>query len=263
MRVYAEVARHSFRRFAAYRGAVVGGVITNTVFGMIHAYVLLAVHDQRDEVNGFDASDAVTFVFGVQAMLMVVRAFGWDELGQRLRSGDIASDLHRPADVQSWWIAQFLGMSAFYVIFRGVPPFVGGWLFFDEVDLPGAGASVAFAVSATLAAGVAAAYWFTVNVVSFWVVEVRGLVVLASVLVMFFGGVIVPLWFLPEVVVGWSRLTPWAAMVQLPTEVLIGSRGVAATGRAVLAQVAWLVVLIAVGRVLLVRASRRLVVQGG
>ena len=263
MRLYIEVARKSFRRFSTYRGAVIGGVLTNTIFGMIHAYVLLAVHDEREFVNGFDASDAVTFVFGVQALLMVVRAFGWDELGQRLRTGDIASDLQRPADVQAWWIAQFVGMSAFYVIFRGLPPFLGGWLVFDEVSLPPAHSLVWFAVTAALAAGVAGAYWFAVNMIAYWVVEVRGVVMAFSLLIMFFGGVIVPLWFLPEPVFQVLRLTPWAAMIQLPGEVLIGSRDAAASLRVVAIQVFWLATLVGIGRVFLATASKRLVVQGG
>lgn len=42
MRLYTEVARRSFRRYAAYRGATVAGIFTNTVFGFIKAYVLIA-----------------------------------------------------------------------------------------------------------------------------------------------------------------------------------------------------------------------------
>jgi len=263
MRLYIEVARKSFRRFATYRGAVLGGVFTNTIFGMIHAYVLLGVHAEREFVNGFDASDAVTFVFGAQALLMVVRAFGWDELGQRLRTGDIASDLQRPADVQAWWIAQFVGMSAFYVIFRGLPPFIGGWLVFDEVSLPGPAALFWFVVTATLAAGLAGAYWFAVNMIAYWIIEVRGVVMAFSLMIMFFGGVIVPLWFLPDALLDAFRLTPWAAMVQLPGEVLIGSRDVAACLRVVGLQLFWLSALVGAGRVLLSTATRRLVVQGG
>ena len=263
MRLYLNVARASFRRFATYRGAVVGGVFTNTVFGMIHAYVLLAVHDERADVNGFDAADAVTFVFGAQALLMVVRAFGWDELALRLRTGDIASDLQRPADVQAWWMSQFVGMSAFYVIFRGLPPFVGGWLVFDEISVPAAPTLAAFVLTAVLAAAVAAAYWFVVNMVAYWVIEIRGVVLAMSLLIMFFGGVIVPLWFLPGELVELARLTPWAAMIQLPGEVLIGSRDAAGVMRVVALQLFWVAALVGLGRVVLETATSRLVVQGG
>lgn len=36
-----EVAVRSYRRQAIYRGATLAGVFTNSVFGFIHAYVLL------------------------------------------------------------------------------------------------------------------------------------------------------------------------------------------------------------------------------
>jgi len=41
--VYWELARVGYRRYATYRGATIAGVFTNTVFGFLRAYVLIAL----------------------------------------------------------------------------------------------------------------------------------------------------------------------------------------------------------------------------
>ena len=58
------------------------------------------------------------------------------------------------------------------------------------------------------------------------------------------------------------RALPWAALLQVPADVLLGERTVRAGG-AYAFQAAWAVVLLAAGRLLQSAATRRVVVQGG
>ena len=84
MRLYVEVARRTYARISTYRSATVAGVFTNTVFGFLLAYVLLAVYEQRDTVGGFDALDALTFTFVAQGLLMPLGLFGGTEIADRI-----------------------------------------------------------------------------------------------------------------------------------------------------------------------------------
>ncbi|MGD9703788.1 MAG: ABC-2 family transporter protein [Acidimicrobiia bacterium] len=113
MGVYVAVARQSFRRQSTYRAAMVAGIFTNAVFGVILASVLLAAFEGRREINGLDAVAAVMITFITQGLLLVTASFGWTELSDRVRTGDIATDLQRPVDVSLYWMAMFLGASAF------------------------------------------------------------------------------------------------------------------------------------------------------
>src|SRR5437763_13887945 len=92
LRFYWEVARRSYRRFSTYRGATFAGVFTNTVFGFLKAYVLLAVFRSKTHVGSFDAVDVVTFTFVTQGLLATVGAFGELDLSDRIRTGDVVSD---------------------------------------------------------------------------------------------------------------------------------------------------------------------------
>ena len=85
-------------RYAAYPAATFAGIWTNTIFGFLQAYILLALYENRTDIGGYDPSDSVTYVWFAQAMLMTVYVFSWFEVALRIRSGDIATDLARPLD---------------------------------------------------------------------------------------------------------------------------------------------------------------------
>lgn len=91
----------------------------------------------------------------------------------------------------------------------------------------------------------------------------RGFIGLYIVVVGPFCGLFVPVHFFPE----WLRVvayaTPFPSMLQTPIDVLSGwAVGWAAAGL-VASQLAWLVGLIGLARLVQRRAARRLVVQGG
>jgi viologen exporter family transport system permease protein len=160
MRLYWEVGRSTVRRLTAYRGATFAGVFTNTVFGFLLTYVLLAVFRERPEIGGYDATDAVTYTFVAQGLIMAVGMFGDLEMALRVRTGDVAIDMFRPYDFQAWWAATAFGRAAFYAVFRGLPPVLVGALAFDLRMPAEAWVWPAFFVSVVLAVGVGFAWGF-------------------------------------------------------------------------------------------------------
>ena len=126
VRLYAGVARRSFRRWSTDRAATLAGIFTNSTFGFIRAAVLLAVVKARPGVGGFDPASVVTFSFLTQGLLAIMSAFGDDEIALRIRSGDVVTDLYRPADFQAWWFQADVGRAAFQPDDRSIPIATGG-----------------------------------------------------------------------------------------------------------------------------------------
>jgi ABC-2 type transport system permease protein len=265
VRVYAEVARRTFQRQTTYRGATLAGLFTNTVFGFILAYVLVAVYQSRPEINGSDVGDAVTFTFLAQALAMPVGIFGSEqEMSRRIRTGDVVIDLYRPIDLHGYWAAVDAGKAAYYLIFRGIVPFLAGWLVFPQMKLPPSLPQFgAFLVSVALAVAVASGYRFIVQASAFWLLDVRGANQLAWVTANFFAGMIVPLFLFPAWLAAVARLLPFPAMIQVPNDIFLGrTTGMGVLG-ALAGQLAWAFALGAGARLVLARATRRVVIQGG
>jgi ABC-2 type transport system permease protein len=266
MRLYVEVARTTARRMATYRGATVAGVFTNTVFGFLLAYVLLAVFRERTTIGAFDAIDAVTFTFVAQGLAMPVGVFGTDsEQAQRILTGEVAMDLCRPYDYQGWWAAVAYGKAAFYLWARGIPPFAIAALAFD-LRVPGPQQLwiwPAFGLTVVLAIGIAFAFGFLAQLSAFWIVDVRGPNQLAWITGGFLSGMWAPLVLFPDGIEPVVRALPFASMIGLPIEVFLGQHTGAALAGVIALQVTWLVVLVGAGRAVLARATRKLVVAGG
>lgn len=263
LRLGFELARRGFGRYAAYPGATWAGIFTNTFFGFLIAYTLLAVFDQRDSVGSYDARDAVTYTWLAQGMLMTIYIWGWFEVALRVRSGDVATDLQRPLDFQLYWLAQDLGRAGYHALFRGVPPFLVGALVFD-VLVPGDPVVwLAFTASLVLAVVVSFAFRFLFNLAAFWLLDYRGAGVLAMVVSTFFSGQIVPLAFFPDWLETLAWALPFAAMVQAPIEVWLGhAQGAELVGLLGL-QALWAAILLGAGRAVLAAGMRKLVIQGG
>jgi ABC-2 type transport system permease protein len=61
--LYLSVATRAYRRYSTYTAATLAGISTNCVFGVIICFVYLALWKQRPDAGGYDATDAVTYVW--------------------------------------------------------------------------------------------------------------------------------------------------------------------------------------------------------
>jgi ABC-2 type transport system permease protein len=260
-----ELARLGYGRFAAYPGATYAGLFTNVFFGFLIAYILLAVYDERTDIGGYNVRDAIAYVWISQGLLTVVGIFGpgWWELARRVQTGDVASDLHRPVDVQRAELAQDYGRAGYHVLWRAVPQFLLGVLFFELTIPDDPGRWALFAVSIALAIVVSFGVRFLVNLLAFWLLDYRGPVLLAIAVNLVLSGAVVPLAFFPGVLDTVVRLTPFASMLMAPIDIYVGEP-LAGSAAAVLAlQAAWALALYAAGRLVLTAGTKKLVVQGG
>ncbi|HEU0127263.1 MAG TPA: ABC-2 family transporter protein [Pseudonocardiaceae bacterium] len=257
---YLRLCRAGFRRYSTYRQAVVAGLATNVVFGFMRCAVLLTVFAGSAQVAGYDPSRTVTFVWIGQGLIAVVLLWGDADFGERVRSGDVAVDLLRPVDLQAALLAAELGRASFALLTRFTVPILIGLACYD-LTLPNSALRwAAFGLSMLLAVLVSFAIRFLLNLVAFWLLDWRGLVALHGALGTVLGGLVIPIAFFP----GWARAAIWAtpfpAVIQAPIDIAIGRGAVLLL---LAHQLAWTVCLLAAGRLVLARAVRKLVIQGG
>jgi len=264
--LYAAVAARSFRRFSTYRAATLAGVFTNSVFGVIYSYAYLALWHQRPDAGGYDATDAVTYVWLGQALLMTTALWGGgttDDLADRIRSGDVAVDLYRPIGLVGWYLAGDLGRAAYHVLSRGVLPTIVGLLLFDIAMPATPAAALGFTLSLVLAVVTSFGIRFMVACSAFWLLDQTGLRTLSGVLAIFLSGMTLPLVIFPEPLRSIALALPWASYLQTPADIWLGQRTGLAMVEGLLVQAVWAVVLLALCQVVLNAATRKVVVQGG
>jgi ABC-2 type transport system permease protein len=263
-RTGAVVALAGFRRFATYRQAIYAGAFTNTVFGVVKLSILTAVaREAGGQVAGYDRAALSTYTWVTQGLIAAVWMFGWNEVALRVRTGDVAIDLARPAHPVLIWLATDLGRAGQAFLFRFFAPLVVGGLVFG-LRLPTRWETVPlFALSAVLAVVISFACRLLTNLVAFWLLDVRGVQTLYVMVQNTLSGLLVPIPFFP----GWARTvayaTPFPWMMQVPSDIVVERHGSGTALAAMAGQAAWAAVLLAVCVWVLARGTRKLVVQGG
>lgn len=266
IRTFAAISVAGFRRYATYRQATLAGAFTNTVFGFLKVYVLLAVvgGSGAAAVAGYRRDQLVTFVWAGQGIVTVVYLWAWTDLADRIRTGDVVADLLRPIHPITSYLATDLGRAGHAALTRMVPPLVVGPIFFTAY-LPHRWQTVPlFLLSLLLATVGCFACRFLVNATGYWLLDIRGSLILWVVASGVFGGLYFPIRFLPGgVAVAVWVLTPLPGLFQTPLDVLVERDGPGLQAGLVALQAAWAVVLLLACRVVQRRAERKLVVQGG
>lgn len=264
VRTFFAVARSGYRRHATYRQATVAAAATNTMFGFLRTYVLLAVVATVGVAAGYDGPRLATYVWVGQGLIGVVMFWGWVDLADRIRSGDVVSDLLRPLHPVVNYLAADVGRAGHAVVSRFVPPVVVGAVAFDLYAPADPVTYPLFAVSTVLAVVTSFSCRYLVNATAFWLLDIRGI----QVAWMFVSGVLsglgFPLRFLP----GWLAVTLWLAtpfpsMLQTPLDVLVERDAIGIRLGMISVQVVWVVLLLAACLAVQRRAERRLVIQGG
>ena len=262
----AALARAGFRRYSTYRQATIAALFTNTVFGFLRCYVLLAAAAANPGplTGGYTAEQLVLYTWASQGLIGVVALWGWTELADRIRTGDVVGDLIRPIHPILSYLYTDLGRAAHAALTRFLVPVAVGALFFSSYVPRRPETYPLFLVSVLLAVLVCFAARFLVNAVGYWLLDVRGVVMAWTVATSLLAGLAFPVHFVP----GWLPVlvwvaTPFPSMQQAPLDVLV-ERGSSLTLLAEVAgQVAWAAVLLALCWYVQRRATAKLVIQGG
>jgi ABC-2 type transport system permease protein len=264
VRPYLQYARLAFQRRAAYRAANWSGVAVNFFFLLVHAQVLTAFFRARPNASGWSADDAILYYATSEALLMVVGTFPdyRFNLAERVRTGEIVTDLARPITLYYREVGERFGTGLYYMLARFVPVYGLGLAFFGLLP-PLRPELLWFPISLALALGVAAGMWYVVCSSAFFRESAAGELSALVFINVVLGGAFVPLDFYP----GWLRaiadVAPFRAGLYTPVAILAGKLAGAPLVYGLLHQVVWVVALGALALHIEGRGLRRLAAQGG
>ena len=264
MRRYLLLASAEFRRQSTYRLALAAGIFTNSIFGFIRFGVFYAaLIGAGGSIAGYDRAEASTYVWLGQGLLAGIGLMSQHEVSERVRTGEIAIDLCRPLDLQiSYWARDF-GRAALMLPARGLLPVIVGALT-TGLALPDSWTAAPLGLfSLACAVSISFLLRYGVNLISFWTLDVQGYANLYLLLMSLLSGFYVPVHIFPGWLQAVAQASPFPSMFQSPIDVISGRVLGADALQVIAVQLIWVTVLVVITRLMLWRASSRLVVQGG
>ena len=266
MKAYISITRMRFIALLQYRMAAAAGAFTQLFFGLVMSVIMREFFFSGTQVQPMTPEQAVSYIWLGQAMLRMLPWDGDDEVMQMMRDGNIAYELCRPLQLYDHWYFRLIALRTAPTLLRALPVFALSLLLPAGLGLhlPSSGAAFLAWIIATLGALLlGCAISNIISISALWTVAGDGMRRLLPALVILMSGMIVPLPLFPDWAQGILQFLPFAGLVDLPNQFWVGTLEPGMAIPMLLRQLAWTVAIVMLGRVLVARATRRVVIQGG
>ncbi len=263
MRPYWAMFTARFRLLLQYRIAGIAGAVTNLWFGIMFVMVYTAFYRSSPGEHPMTLREVISYLWLGQVFFF----FGpwiWDrELVRQFRSGDVVYELARPIDLYWLWYARTVALRSAPGIFRGVPTAIAAAAFFGLGAPPSAASAAAFMAAIATALLLTTAIQMIMNISFFWTISGEGVARIIPGIALVLSGALVPIPLWPEWFQPVMKFLPFRGVIDIPFRLYTGHIPPTDAPLLILHQVFWIVALVALGRFLIGRATRKLVVQGG
>lgn len=272
-RIYWPFARGVMQSYAAYGLNFAMYLLGDLFQTVVLLYIWFAVFQSSEGaavgtivvINGFTFDSMIGYVvISTITGILISNEVHW-EIGQDVRSGNIAMNLIKPVSYQ---LRQYFGalgtlmvntlfigmpMVVIYLIFRGI---TGG-------PLP----SLFMVLSYLVSVGLSSLILFLINylfgLAAFYVEYIFGFIFAKEALLKLLSGQLIPIAFFPEVIRGFFVFLPFAGLVYTPTMAFLGMYQGQELALHMLVQLVWVLLLWLLTQVVWRAAIRRVTIMGG
>lgn len=267
MNKYLSFFRLRFSMGLQYRAAALAGVVTQFAWGFLEIMVFQAFYNGSPDAFPMTMSATASYIWLQQAFLAFFAVWMMDnEIFDSIVSGNIVYSLCRPIGIYNMWFSQNMANRISRAVLRCFP-ILAVAVFLPRpyrMEMP---ASVLhfllFIITLLLGLTVTVAFCIIVYTLAFFTISPWGLRIVFTSMVEFFAGAVIPLPFFPAKWQAVMELLPFASMQNVALRIYSGSMTTMEMTKAVILQISWLIILIAVGSLLCRYAEKKVTVQGG
>ena len=267
MKAYISYFKLKFISGLQYRSAAIAGMLTQFFFGIIYIMVFVAFYESGSKGNVMTLNEVITYLWLNQAFFGIVNQRYKDtDILKLIRTGNLSYELARPKDIYFMWYFKILGDRLAATFLRSVPLLIAV-IFFPKPYNLGAPASllsfILFIVSFIIGALLVAALNTLVPLITLRTMSEKGIVSIYVTISEILSGTLVPIPFLPGFLKTISALLPFQYVSDLPFRLYVGNLPTSYGVQGILIQAAWLVIILGIGKLLLNKSIKKVVVQGG
>lgn len=267
MKAYFSIVKMRFILLLQYRVAAFSGLFTNFFFGLVRVMVYFAFYHSAAVQQPITYTQTITYIWLGQSLISMMPWGGDSDIQNLIRTGNVAYELCRPINLYYHWFCRAIALRSAPTLLRAFPILVILlFLLPEEYSLAfphsfaGAMACLVAIIGAIL---ISSAITNIINISTIWTMSARGIKILIMAIVNIFSGIIVPLPFFPDWMQKIINLLPFRGLIDIPVRFYIGDLPPWQIGVYFIQQLAWVVILVAIGQWILHKKLKDIVVQGG
>lgn len=267
MKKYLSFFKIRFIAGLQYRAAAWAGISTQFAWGGMNILMFRAFYEEGSNLFPMPFDSLSTYIWLQQAFLALFMAWFFDtEIFDSIVSGSIAYELCRPIDIYNMWFTKNTAVRLAKAALRCLPILVFAAVLPSPygMSLPvSIGAFALFLLSMFLGFMVIVAFSMLVHATAFFTISPKGIRVLATSVIEFFSGGLIPIPFFPQSIQPFIYALPFASMQNMPFLIYTGYLSGAEALKGICLQAVWLFALWCAGKLIFRYALKRVVVQGG
>jgi ABC-2 type transport system permease protein len=267
MRPYISIWKLRFINGLQYRAAALAGMATQFFFGFIFIMIFEAFYSQSVQNQPISLKELVAYIWLQQAFISFIMLWMRDnEIFQLITSGNIAYELCRPCGIYEFWYAKLMAQRLSNAVLRCFPVIAISFCMPQPYKMslpPSLVAFVLFLITLMLGLLVLVSISMLIYISVFWTMSPVGSILMIGVAGEFFAGLIIPVPLMPTWLQTIANMLPFRFTADFPFRVYSGQIHEETALWGILLQFMWLAVLVGIGKLVMRRALRQVIVQGG
>lgn len=264
---YLSFFRLRFTMGLTYRAAALAGIATQFIWGLMEILVFQSFYKADPTAFPMTFKATSSYIWMQQAFLALFMAwFMENEIFDAIQNGNVAYELCRPVDIYNMWFSRSMANRLSRAVLRCMPIIIIAAFLPSPYGLSAPvsiGSFFLFLLGMCLGFSVTVAFCMLVYMVTFFTISPAGVRMVAVAAVEFFAGSVIPLPFFPDRIRQVMELLPFASMQNVPLRIYSGDISGMDSLKTLVLQAFWLTVMIAIGKLLMRKAEKQIVIQGG
>lgn len=262
---YRGLFKMTFKGELQYRAKALSGVVTQFFWGVMYVYLYTAFMTGKI-IDGFTISQMASYIWLGQAFF----AFRYIDLpkgcGEEIKNGNVCYKFVRPLNLYNQWYVEHLGYKLSATLLRFAPIMIIALLLPSNIGLMLPTSFLAFLLfilALMLGALMTSAISMLAVGLTFRTLSPKGTSTMVNVITTILAGGYIPLPLMPKAMQNILSYLPFRFISDLPYRIYIGNIGLLSGLKFLAVGVAWLIVLILLGKLLIVKSTKKTVIQGG
>ncbi len=267
MRATLAIFKMRFQLLLNYRMAAIAGLFTQLFFGFV---MIEVYHAFFQNTGGIDTPmtlvQTTTYVWLGQGLLALLPWNGDREIRAMIKNGDFAYELVRPLSIYWYWFIRILAQRIAPVLMKGTSLFlivilVGKGTYGLQPPVSIEGFILFFLILSTgVILGAAISNIITISIL-FTIGD--GIERFLPAVITIFSGMVIPLALFPDNIQWLLRILPFSGLVDAPYRFYLGLYSINDFIPILSIQIIWIALLFGLGHLMLKKAQKRVIVQGG
>jgi len=267
MNSYIAYFKLKFKTGLQYRAAALAGISTQIFFGVVYICVYIAFYESDSNNLPMELSQLVSYLWLNQCFFSLIYMWYKDkEIINLIKSGNIAYELCRPQNLYLMWASKLLGERLSKVLLRFLPVIIFAVILPSPFNLSLETTIlrfILFVISLILSSILVTVLILLYHIICLFTLDEKGVVNIFMVVSDILSGLVIPIPFFPSYLQKITNILPFRYVSDFPFRLYVGNITISEGLLSLIVQLIWIVILIIIGNILMKKALKKAVIQGG